>query len=94
MSRGDAKAAAILFIADLFGRDYVRKAFPGSCSACPKSDDTEFEYFIGFESDNGKWSSYAIVLVNRETKECSILNYRLPNGESMPNPIKISHACI
>lgn len=94
MSRADAKAAGIIFIADLFGRDYVKRTFQKSCQAYPDDDETDFEYFVGFESENDRWSVYALVSVNRVTKEVSFLNYRLPNGETMPNPIKVSHSCM
>jgi hypothetical protein len=49
-----------------------------------------YEYFCGFAGNKktNKWTVFARVLVNRETKEAVFLDYRLPTGERMKKPIK------
>ena len=71
--KDEAKVDAWGAIADLFGVDY---------------DDVEYEYFMGFESEEGLWTVFAKVLVNRETKEVTFLDYKTPDGKRMENPIK------
>ena len=53
-------------------------------------DDTLYEYFLGFEGDEecNLWTVFARVIVNRETKEVKLLDYKTPNGTRMKNPIK------
>lgn len=55
-----------------------------------KSNDTEYEYFIGFEGDNttNKWTVFARVSVNRKTKVVTFLDYKTPDGKRMENPVK------
>ena len=45
---------------------------------------------MGFEGDNetGLWTVFARVSVNRETEKVTFLDYKLPNGNRMENPIK------
>ena len=45
---------------------------------------------MGFEGDDetGKWTVFARVSVNRETEEVTFLDYKLPDGKRMENPIK------
>ena len=90
LSVGDAKAKAILKIAELFGKEYIRQNFKKACTAYPESDEISYEYFCGFEGDenSGKWTVFARVLVNRENGEIIFLDYKLPNGKRMENPIK------
>ena len=91
-NKDEAKVAALLFIADSFGKDYVKSHISDSCEAYPTEDynDVEYEYFLGFEGDDitGLWTVFARVLVNRETKECKFLDYKTPDGIRMENPIK------
>ena len=53
-------------------------------------DEVEYEYFLGFESDDttNRWRVFARVLVDREKKECKFLDYKTPDGVRMENPIK------
>ena len=92
INKEEAKVDAWVAIADLVGRDYFRTHFDGSCHSYPddKYDDLEYEYFIGFEGDqaSGLWTVFARVSVNRETEVVTILDYKLPNGKRMENPIK------
>lgn len=92
LNMSEAKVVAWLAIADLFGVDYFRKHFEESCQSYPgeDDDDIEYEYFLGFEGDEetGKWTVFARVLVNRETKEVMFLDYKTPEGKRMDNPIK------
>lgn len=91
LTKDEAKVTAWRAVADLVGRDYFRNHFEGACQAFPDalSDQVDFEYFIGFEGDVqcNLWTVFARVSVNRETKRVTFLDYRLPNGERMANPI-------
>lgn len=87
---GDAKAEAILTIVKLFGKEYVKNKFNDACIAFPESDDINYEYFCGFEGDvlTNKWNVFARVLVNRETGDTIFLDFKLPDGTRMKNPLK------
>lgn len=89
-SKDNAMAIAILKIAELFGKEYVKNNFHNACVSYPKTDDIMYEYFCGFEGNKktNKWTVFARVLVNRENEEIVFLDYRLPNGERMKDPIK------
>ena len=92
LNKDEAKVAALLFVTDLFGKDYVKSHVPNSCESYPsdKYDEVQYEYFIGFEGndDTNLWTVFARVLVNRETKECTFLDYKTPDGTRMENPVK------
>ena len=98
INKETAAAIAYLAIADLVGRDYFRSHFDDVCHGIYEyddrtgevSDDVEYEYFMGFEGDNetGLWTVFARVSVNRETEKVTFLDYKLPNGNRMENPIK------
>ncbi len=90
LNKDEAKVDAWGAIADLFGVDYFRAHFKDVCQAYPDDqyDDVEYEYFMGFEGDEGLWKVFAKVLVNRETKEVTFLDYKTPDGKRMENPIK------
>ena len=91
-NKDEAKVAALLFIADSFGKDYVKAHISDSCESYPTDDydEVEYEYFLGFESDDttNRWRVFARVLVDREKKECKFLDYKTPDGVRMENPIK------
>ena len=88
----EAKILACGAIADLFGLEYFKSHIEDSCEAYPTEDynDVEYEYFLGFEGDDetGIWTVFARVQVNRETKVCTFLDYKTPDGKRMKNPIK------
>ena len=92
INKETAAAIAYLAIADLVGRNYFRCHFDDVCHGYPTNDneDIEYEYFMGFEGDDetGKWTVFARVSVNRETEEVTFLDYKLPDGKRMENPIK------
>ncbi len=91
INKENAAAIAYLAIADLVGKDYFRSHFKGSCHAYPcPDDDIDYEYFLAFEGDlkSNLWTVFARVSVNRETEKVTILDYKLPNGKRMENPIK------
>ena len=92
LNKDEAKIVACIAIADLFGHEYFRENIENACQAFPSDeyDDTEYEYFLGFEGDEktGLWTVFARVLVNRETRECTFLDYKTPDGVRMENPIK------
>ena len=91
-NKDEAKVAALLFIADFFGKEYVKSHLSDSCISYPDDiyDEVEYECFLGFEGNDetGLWTVFARVLVNRETKECTFLDYKTPDGKRMENPIK------
>ena len=88
----EAKIDAWTAIADKLGLQYFREHFVGSCESYPSEESNElsYEYFIGFEGDNAanKWTVFARVSVNRQTREVTFLDYKMPNGDRMKNPIK------
>ena len=45
---------------------------------------------FAFEGDSklNLWTVFARVSVNRETEKVPLLDYKLPNGKRMENPIK------
>ena len=92
INKETAAAIAYLSIADLVGRNYFRSHFKDVCHGYPTNDneDIEYEYFMGFEGNDetGKWTVFARVSVNRETEEVTFLDYKLPDGKRMENPIK------
>ena len=92
INKETAAAIAYLAIADLVGRNYFRSHFDDVCHGYPTNDneDIEYEYFMGFEGNDetGKWTVFARVSVNRETEEVTFLDYKLPDGKRMENPIK------
>ncbi len=90
LNKYEAKVDAWGAIADLFGVDYFRTHFEDACQSYPDDqyDDVEYEYFMGFEGEEGLWTVFAKVLVNRETKEVMFLDYKTPDGKRMENPIK------
>jgi hypothetical protein len=92
VNKETAAAIAYLAIAELVGRDYFKSHFDDACHSHPTedSDDAEYEYFMGFEGDSEKnlWTVFARVSVDRETEKVTVLDYRLPDGSRMENPIK------
>ena len=91
LTKEQATADAWLQISELVGREYFKEHFEGSTHSYPAdSNEVEYEYFIGFEGDDESdlWTVFARVSVNRETEKVTILDYKLPNGERMKNPIK------
>ena len=91
-NKDEAKVAALLFIADFFGKEYVKSHISDACESYPTDEygEEDYEYFIGFEGndDTNLWTVYARVLVNRKEKTCSFLDYKTPDGKRMENPIK------
>ena len=96
INENEARIEAWTIISELFGNDYFRSHFEGSCESYPTNDDDDviFDYFMGFESDNNnQWSVFARVSVNRETREVHFLDYKTPGGKRMdnpPNPIRLA----
>ena len=87
----EAKILAWKAISDLFGNDYFKSHFEGSCEAYPPDDNNEVNYepyFLGFEGDseNDLWMVFASVSVNRETQVVTFLDYKTPDGKRMENP--------
>lgn len=90
ITKGNAIAISILKISELFGKEYMKKNFNKACHSYPDNDNMMFDYFCGFVGDHetNLWLEFAYVRVNLETKEAIFLDYKLPNGERMINPIQ------
>ncbi len=90
LNTDEAKVNAWGAIAELFGLDYFKSHFKDACQAYPANqfDNVEYEYFIGFEGVDGLWTVFARVLVNRETKKVTFLDFKTPEGRRMEHPIK------
>lgn len=91
LSNNACRIKSILKIAELFGNEYVKENYHNSCTAYTNDDnDEEYEFFCGFQSDNktNKWLIFARVSVNRITEQVIFLDYKLPNGKRMEQPLK------
>lgn len=92
LSKDEAKIVATIEIADFFGIEYVKSHLAESCECYPtdESNDIDYEYFLGFEGDDNtnKWTVFARVSVNRDTRKVTFLDYKTPEGKRMENPIK------
>ena len=92
INKEEAKVDAWVAIAELIGKGYFRSHFENACQSYPDEqyDDTDYEYFIGFEADEetGLWKVFARVSVDRETEQVTFLDYKTPDGKRMENPIK------
>lgn len=90
LSIGDSKAKAIIKTSEIFGKKYVKENFNSACLAYPENEDILYEIFCGFERNEAtnKWTVFSRVCVNRKTHEVKFLDYKLPSGERMKNPIK------
>lgn len=89
LSKYAVQVKGILFIAKLFGDEYVRNhRFSGCNSLSYDYSEDEAYYFVGFEEnpDDNKWDIYAYVAVNKKTGEVRFLDFRLPSGIRMKNP--------
>ena len=92
INKEEAKMIATIEIADFFGLEYVREHLSEATQSFPTDDwdDIDYEYFLGFEGDTetNKWTVFARVTVNRETKVVTFLDYKTPDGKRMDNSIK------
>ena len=98
INKEEAKVDALVAIADLMGKEYFLNHYEGSCECYPTDDfdDIDYEFFLGFEGDDAtnKWTVFARVSVNRETREVTFLDYKTPDGKRMQNPLKPHSSCI
>lgn len=90
MTIPNAMAIATIKIAEIIGKDYFRENYENSIKTELVNPKNDYPYFIGFEGDNEKnlWTVFAYVNVDRATESVTILDYRLPDGTRMENPIK------
>ncbi|MCC8069228.1 MAG: hypothetical protein LIO71_05705 [Ruminococcus sp.] len=90
LSDNACRIKSVLKIAELFGNEYVRKNFPNSCTAYTNDFEENYEFFCGFQGDSktNKWLVFARISVNRITEKVIFLDYKLPNGERMEQPLK------
>ena len=93
LNKFEAKIAACGAIADIVGLDYFRAHIQNACESPPADDydGVDYEYFLGFDDINDKselWNVFALVSVNRDTKEVTVLDYKTPDGRRMENPIR------
>ncbi len=75
---------------ELFGKKYLQEhMFNNSCHTQAEDRDY-FELFCGFAGirETNKWTEFAYVRVHKETGEAEFLDYGLPDGTRMENPIK------
>jgi len=92
LNKIEARITACGAIADMFGLEYFRSHIEEACQCYPTDDwdDIDYEYFLGFEGNDetNKWTVFARVSVNRETRVVTFLDYKTPDGKRMENPIK------
>lgn len=76
---------------ELFGIEYMREHMFNNCCHAQSEDGDYFELFCGFVGDKetNKWTEFAYVHVHKETGEAEALDYKLPDGTRMKNPIKL-----
>lgn len=90
LSENAVQVKGIIFISKIFGEQYVRSHRFSYCSSiCFDYSNEEAAYFTGFEGEKkeNKWTVYASVAVNKTTGAVRFLDYRLPSGERMKDPI-------
>ena len=77
-------------IAELFGADYVKANIKNAIEGQAINHSGNGEYFLGFKGDKAtnKWLEYAYIEVDPKTQRTTFLDYRLPSGERMSNPVK------
>lgn len=91
LSEYAVQVKAILYVARLFGDDYVRQHRFSACSVlCYEFTDDEANVFLGFEGDNkeNKWTEFASMAVNKITGDVRFLDYKLPSGRRMAKPVQ------
>lgn len=90
-TEGQLMRNAVKKMAELFGKPYLQKnMFNGEGAEARSWNGDYFEYFVSFKGDRAtnKWLEFAYVRVHKETGEAEFLDYRLPDGTRMENPIK------
>ena len=91
LTNNACKIKSILRIAELFGNEYVKENYPNSCIAYTvDNNNEEYEFFCGFQGDDktNEWIIFARISVNRMTEQVIFLDYKLPNGKRMEQPLK------
>ena len=90
ISKNGAQICGFNLIGSIFPADYLKENCKNA--GCMISDvyDGKYEYFLGFESDTKShiWTVYASVSINADNGNAIFLDYRLPSGLRMKNPVK------
>jgi len=86
MEERDLVRIATKKIVELFGKEYLRSTYNGSCTSRGMVDDETFLFFLGIKgsrdlpnrkaNDHG-WVVYAKVLIDKTTGEIKDLDYAL-----------------
>lgn len=89
LSENAVKVKAILYAASIFTDDYIRKHKDDACGCLYYPETGEAEYFLGFAGDlpSNKWTEFIVVGVDVNTGKTRSLDYKLPSGFRMKNPI-------
>jgi hypothetical protein len=91
ISIDEAKIIATVEIAKIMGFEYTKQHIGSATESFPidEPDKKDFEYFLAFEGDEetGNWTVFGRVSVDRETQKVTFLDYKLPDGTRMENPI-------
>lgn len=75
--------------ARLFGREYVRNNYDKKeCECFAEPKDGIARYFIAFTSVEDRWDVFCSVSIDQESGKTKYLDYRLPSGYRMKNPIE------
>ncbi len=91
LSKQNIAVKGILKTTEVFGKEYVRNNYKKmKCEAISSPyDGNSARYFIAFEGDGetNLWTVFACVEV-LESGEARMLDYKLPDGTRMHNPIE------
>lgn len=89
LSRADMMMEGVFATARLFGEDYVRNNYHSKeCEVFAEAKNGVSRYFVAFTSNKNKWDVFCSVSIDQETGKTKYLDYRLPSGLRMKNPIE------
>lgn len=76
--------------ASLFSNEYVKEHAKNACYAISEEHNGKYEVFIGFvgNSKTNQWEVFSFISVDSDTGKTEFLDYRLPSGLRMKNPLK------
>ena len=90
ISKNGAQICGFNLVGSIFPEDYLKNKYKNACCMISDEYNGEYEYFLGFDSDSSShlWKVFASVSINADTGKAQFLDYRLPSGCRMKNPIK------
>lgn len=90
ISKNGAQISGFYLIGSIFPEDYLKAKCKEACCMVSEESDGKYEYFLGFESDqsNHLWNVFASVSIDANTGKSEFLDYRLPSGLRMRNPVQ------